>query len=148
MIAASLCTGHRTKMLDFLRRAFGPPVHVARRPRASASTPSRPRPGRDSYERVVADIERALSARLRSGPRVGADDDHGAEPALPELKSWDEYVAHGFNSIFLAVDRPFTDSRCARQASSLPDRPRSRLLQGRSGPRHRSGTAVGPRSWR
>ena len=75
---------------------------------------NRPRPGRDSYERVVANLERA---RARLGhDRVSALMTTTAESLRYPVEIVDEYVALGFDAIFLRAISPYGFAISTKQA--------------------------------
>jgi His-Xaa-Ser system radical SAM maturase HxsB len=75
---------------------------------------NRPRPGRDSYERVVASIERA---RMRLGhERVSALMTTTEQSLRYPVEIVDEYVALNFNSIFLRAISPYGFAVRTKQA--------------------------------
>jgi His-Xaa-Ser system radical SAM maturase HxsB len=75
---------------------------------------NRPRPGRDSYERVVANLARA---RARLGhDRVSALMTTTEESLRYPIEIVDEYVSHGFDSMFLRAISPYGFAIRTKQA--------------------------------
>jgi uncharacterized protein len=81
---------------------------------AALHNTNRPRPGRDSYERVVANLARA---RERLGhDRVSALMTTTQESLRYPTEIVDEYVGHGFDAIFLRAISPYGFAIRTKQA--------------------------------